>query len=1309
MFKKIATLSCYLFFVFNWANGQGLLNVSPLNGSANINIPIYTVTSGQLSAPISLSYSTNGVKPLDVEGTGGMGWSLNVGGQVSRVLRGIPDDCTKDNAGNALLGWMSSSNTAASAISGFNTVTASCTDEATLATNINSTFPANEDTEPDLFYVNAPGLSCEMVFDRSRNQFHPVNYQDLIISYVNNPTTGLITSFTITNDKGIKYVFGAYESVSKTTSGNPSYFATENTQYAHGVNFCDNWGLSSITDVNGNSITFTYSANTVSRSSTDPVSLCFPNSNISTLQYNIYYTVTSQRLSSIQAVNANGVTGSPVSFSWSQLAFANMSNQDVINTISFAGTFLFANYSQVVYTSTGFIRYFLRSVSMNGCSSPVNYQFTYGGETLTSGNYTTILPDSASKQLDYWGYANYSSSSLTAKVWENPGAGSLPYAIYFPNTYGGAGLASTLGTQRIPGTTNVDAGCLKTITYPQGGTTSITYESNQYLDIPSNSVVSGGGIRVNQTTDYDGISTGNNIVTNYTYNNPSGVTSGRPVTLPQFAFAIPYSGTLAGQALYDKVTVLSDYDLSTEDHSILYSYFRVTRLNGSTQYHYLLPATNWDVSASGACSTCSGTPEWYPTVDNIARTSCPGTYGLISSATGSYPFIPNPNYDFERGILQSVIKYNSSNVPVSEDDYTYTRYQNAPLAYITAFKSENNTNGSLLIKSYGKYNIYYNTGELMATTTKTVYDSPTLSHANTVVTNYTYGSANHHLLTQLSTTNSDKSVSTANIQYVKDFPGATSSPYSDINALYLLKTENINIPVEKWEQVTRSGITYTTNASYTSFGSFQPNGTTIVMPSKQYKLNQTGGVTNFTQATIGSTGVSYNGGYFPVANYDTYDGSGFPQTIDNTYHKVNTAILDHITNNVTANFTNAAVGEVGFSDFDTDNPIQQSYNFSITPATAKLTATGSHAGNAYGLNTTQTITKTVIKNSTAQNYIFSIWINNTSTSNATLNVNLVDGSNNTPKIITATGNSTWTYYELKFPVTTMAGNITLNVTSNLAVSIDDILLYPDVAQVSTATFDPLLHIKLAATNTNGVSAYYSYDVWGRLLFSYDQDHNIVGKQTYISSNQIAQGIMTPVISYAPTTVIAGSATTFSTPTDPCLTGTSYAWTFSDGGSITSALNGATASHTYTATGPQTVTVTATNSLFPAKTTTQNITVYPPPLVVTICESGVFAWDNCHLKAVGIQACDSAPSDATHSYYTVESVTGYAGYGTTLTYQWQTSSDGVTWSNVGANSTSYSVAHAGHTVGYYIRCVVTSNAPLGQSGASSSIEFTVQSC
>lgn len=61
-------------------------------GRVNINIPLFTISHNDIEVPISLSYHGGGIKVDDECGLVGLGWTLNAGGVVSRIVRGMPDD-----------------------------------------------------------------------------------------------------------------------------------------------------------------------------------------------------------------------------------------------------------------------------------------------------------------------------------------------------------------------------------------------------------------------------------------------------------------------------------------------------------------------------------------------------------------------------------------------------------------------------------------------------------------------------------------------------------------------------------------------------------------------------------------------------------------------------------------------------------------------------------------------------------------------------------------------------------------------------------------------------------------------------------------------------------------------------------------------------------------------------------------------------------------------------------------------------------------------------------------------------------------
>ena len=70
---------------------------SYFNGLPSIDIPLYTLDYKDLHLPIHLSYYASGIRLNQYPTCVGLGWNLNAGGCLTRVVNGIPDEtCLKD-------------------------------------------------------------------------------------------------------------------------------------------------------------------------------------------------------------------------------------------------------------------------------------------------------------------------------------------------------------------------------------------------------------------------------------------------------------------------------------------------------------------------------------------------------------------------------------------------------------------------------------------------------------------------------------------------------------------------------------------------------------------------------------------------------------------------------------------------------------------------------------------------------------------------------------------------------------------------------------------------------------------------------------------------------------------------------------------------------------------------------------------------------------------------------------------------------------------------------------------------------------
>jgi RHS repeat-associated protein len=865
------------------------------------------------------------------------------------------------------------------------------------------------------------------------------------------------------------------------------------SQYQNGISCAFSWFLTSMTDNNGNTITLTYKNGLLKRSGVNPVNLYLGGSTTAQLQYNLNTYIES--VPELYQIIAGNDTASShcLTFTWMENNSdpGGSTYQSFITTITGRGRTFNLNYNKVGYDPPSdifYYRYFLGSFTDGGCGTPVNYQFSYNG---ISDNYT-YLPDSTSNQYDYWGYYNATASIIPA-VYVNPSDTTYQrYAVHSAATAGSDYIYTVGTTDMMADTSVVMMGTLNEIKYAEGGSTTITYQSNDYIDVPSGIVNYGGGIRVRQIVDYDGLDATKNIVRNYSYVDSTGKSSGKPISLPVFAFTIPYSGHNTLLALWQSATAISNLDLSTEDHTIEYKYVRLTETKaGSTLYQFYIPATNWDKTATPACSGCT-TVDWRPTENFVAKTSCTGTYGPVSNGTYTYPFVPNANYDFERGLPQKVSNYNDAGAEVSESDYSYERSY-ATVTAIPGFQYDYD-GGTTGVMSFSKFNTYTNTSELTAKVINKVFDTLAVYQQST--TNYVYGSPYHKLLTSQNTVNSDGTLLSDSITYTKDYV-VSSDTNANINALYKLQQHNVNVPVETWSRIKRVDTTYTTAASLNYFKVFITPTDTLYLQSQQYKFVSPNGYKSFVPMHVSGHTLVRDTSYVPVADLMAYDSGGSLLTMDDAHHHTQSSITNQYAGQPAITITNAAYNEIAFTDFDSEfYPPYTNFTLSGTP-----TYVNGHTGQGLLFTTSENLTsQTITKNTLTTGYIFSVWVNSNAsgTQHLTLAVTSAGTTTNYTCNYPNTGGA-WQYYQYAIPTTGITTTtFTVKITTSANIDVDDFIFYPNNTEVTSYSYDPVTHIRAAATNTSGISTYYDYDTWGRLLHTYDQYKEILKRNTYFA-------------------------------------------------------------------------------------------------------------------------------------------------------------------------------------------------------------------
>jgi hypothetical protein len=72
-------------------------SVDMFRGTLNTSIPIHSHNGREIRLPISMSYTANGIKVDQIASNVGLGWNLNAGGRITRIVSGNADDRTTAN------------------------------------------------------------------------------------------------------------------------------------------------------------------------------------------------------------------------------------------------------------------------------------------------------------------------------------------------------------------------------------------------------------------------------------------------------------------------------------------------------------------------------------------------------------------------------------------------------------------------------------------------------------------------------------------------------------------------------------------------------------------------------------------------------------------------------------------------------------------------------------------------------------------------------------------------------------------------------------------------------------------------------------------------------------------------------------------------------------------------------------------------------------------------------------------------------------------------------------------------------------
>lgn len=1052
------------------------IGVDLYTGTARINIPICNLGSKELSIPVSLNYvAGRGVKLQNFATPVGLGWQLNAGGNISRVVRGYPDERPNGYLGTGLWGqhiasWKNNGTALSSQITGIN------------GTSFNN---PSADGEPDIYYLKTPFFTVQFVFDEfGVPVFSNANGLKIIPTNFYNSSNYANSSFKVIDDQGTEYHFGTITKEQSTT-----------TLYGTSYTFPTTWYLDKIVSFNSKDVvTLNYTT-----SSNNDVLNHYQTTK--TYLYNGCNTTNSTPLTNtiVQPKLISSIVGSNGSVEFSY-AF---DRQDLVNAGRLTNIYLKSNHNSVITTlqTYGFVYSYFGSPSTNPNDLRLKLdKITIAGNTpvttapvdlkVFTYNTSVNLPNRSSNVFDYWGY----------------------YTLYTP--INGSTDPMQYPQLRQPNLAYTKANILYAIKDISGATWELDYELNTFYNTSTSANVTVGGLRVSTLSQK--LTTGENIYTTYNYNNASGNSNGQILTqsyanlvtywpgpgVTQVASETPsniydINGTYIGYSSVKTINQNGGYTVSNfnnfSDFGDLINYVggydpnTVPNISSSTSRAFKRGALKSQIVYTASGNKISEETYSYTSLSTPVTTKAWGYHWYVSS----YNVCSNSGYAALSSSFGTEIENYRANV-ATRKEYD----QNDQTKFITSTMNYTYAANKRLLRTIST------TNSKGATETKTMYYPEDMDVAGngipmltgidqTAISNLkNYNKTNviihensdrNGVITQVHNTYEAFSLGSINKVFVSNvaaYKGSTLSRQQffkyDLATSNLLSTYETNgkstsyqygyasaYPVAKAVNVTSSSTaSFTTGTTYGGF---------FYLP----------GSSSFTTNTAGSIQLNLSFGSYPgssnltTANY-TLTG---PQNASGTlcFSMTGTG-CSGLSSSVT--LPNMPVGTYVLSvSVSTNTPSSNpTINWYVPNTTATYTyskeffyedfeqgaanATGNaHTGKGYYTGT-YSVNWTLPN---ARSYVMQWW-------------SLVSG--------------VWQFNEQAYTGPT-----------SLTGTVDDVRIFPTDAQMTTFTYNPLIGLT-GETDPSGRSLTHEYDGLSRLNITRDDDKNIIKKICYSYTGQV---------------------------------------------------------------------------------------------------------------------------------------------------------------------------------------------------------------
>jgi len=461
--------------------------VSYSTGTPNISIPLYEIDVDGFKLPIALNYHASGIR-VDQEATWvGLGWTLNVGSRISRVVKSADD---------FLMEWDRNYPYCTTGYYDAPDITNNLDNNYQMAAFNNCALGEGwsfqnqliHDPEPDLFYYNLPNLNGKFLLDKSRGAVLFDKSHNLKIEVIRS-SNPVMVRFKITDIDGVQFFYNQFETTknyaaSGSLNKNVETFNTvydsepsSFTEWTHirmpdcsqdaspasqtPVPMVTSWCLSKIITKNSREINFVYDSE-IQYLPTQESCERYNFNGQSLVYYNKSKVVNNGlRLKAIDGdfgrVDFNSTPRYDIKGDSKKLESVIIKNgvNELIKAYKFNHTYFNDNYSGNWEYEHVFKRLKLdKVIEYSATNVPLNggYVFNY---------FEGDFPAKNSKNVDYWGFQNGQNYGQDYYI-----------GIYLPNS------RKYLGVKKDANFTKAIIGTLKKITYPTGGIEEFTYESN---------------------------------------------------------------------------------------------------------------------------------------------------------------------------------------------------------------------------------------------------------------------------------------------------------------------------------------------------------------------------------------------------------------------------------------------------------------------------------------------------------------------------------------------------------------------------------------------------------------------------------------------------------------------------------------------------------------------------------------------------------------------------------------------------------------------------------------------------------------